>query len=64
MYHFNQGFEANRNKSNFEKDVDNLLFGDMRPPPRRRNQGGDEKPAEQPKKPTPAETKKPAPPPV
>ena len=55
-------FNADRNKTNFESDVDNLLFGGTNPPPRRRkdNQGAgsDTKPAP----PTP-EVKKPTPPP-
>ena len=33
---FNKGFQADRKKTNFEKDVDDLLFSGMAPAPRRR----------------------------
>lgn len=54
------GFNADRGRTNFEKDVDSLLFGDTRPPPRKRreeNKAPDveqKKPVVEPKKPEPA----------
>ncbi len=40
-----KGFNADRNRTNFEKDVDSLLFGDTRPPPRRPRGDPNQKPA-------------------
>lgn len=45
-------FQADRNKTTFEKDVDDLLFGNIAPPPRRRKDDGGAKPPVVEKKPS------------